>query len=243
MTVNLKVPDSWQGLDEHQLLHVFTLIACEYPADTIKTFVLLRWNDIEVCDPMGSHEFMVRRGRERFVVSSVQIAELIQSMEWLTEIPASPVRLSVVRKHRALPADFQEVPFERFIVCDNFYQGYLHTQNPELLDQLTAELYGFSEPVTFTRAQQLNGFYWWASLKKYLGTVFRHFFTTGEGQGMASGASLYDMLSRAMNSQIRALTKGDITKEKEILAMDTWRALTELDAQVREYEELKRSSK
>lgn len=37
---------------------------------------------------------------------------------------------------------------------------------------------------------------------------------------------------------IRALTKGDITKEREILALDTHRALTELDAQAKEYQEL-----
>jgi uncharacterized protein YbjQ (UPF0145 family) len=47
-------------------------------------------------------------------------------------------------------------------------------------------------------------------------------------------------LQEAMNAQIRALTKGDITKEKEILALDTWRALTELDAQAREYDEMKK---
>ena len=43
-----------------------------------------------------------------------------------------------------------------------------------------------------------------------------------------------------MNNQIRALTKGDITKEAQVLAMDVWRALTELDAQAKEYDELKR---
>ena len=41
-----------------------------------------------------------------------------------------------------------------------------------------------------------------------------------------------------MNAQIRALTKGDITKEAEVLALDTHRALTELNAQAREYKEL-----
>jgi hypothetical protein len=46
------------------------------------------------------------------------------------------------------------------------------------------------------------------------------------------------MLQDVVDSQLRALTKGDITKEKEILAMDTWRALTELNALAREYEEL-----
>ena len=39
-------------------------------------------------------------------------------------------------------------------------------------------------------------------------------------------------------AQIRALTKGDITKEKEILSLDTWRALTELNAQAKEYKQI-----
>ena len=43
-----------------------------------------------------------------------------------------------------------------------------------------------------------------------------------------------------MNNQIRALTKGDISKEAEVLRMDVHRALVELDAQAREYEELKK---
>jgi hypothetical protein len=45
-------------------------------------------------------------------------------------------------------------------------------------------------------------------------------------------------LTAAVNAQIRALTKGDVTKEKEVLALDTWRALTELDALAREYQEI-----
>ena len=52
--------------------------------------------------------------------------------------------------------------------------------------------------------------------------------------------ALYNRLRYARNMQIRALTKGDITKEKEIYGMDTWRALTELDAQAQEYNELKK---
>ena len=52
--------------------------------------------------------------------------------------------------------------------------------------------------------------------------------------------NIHEQLVRSMNTQIRALTKGDITKEKEILAMDVYRALTELDAQAEEYNELKR---
>jgi hypothetical protein len=50
----------------------------------------------------------------------------------------------------------------------------------------------------------------------------------------------FEKLYNAMNMLIRALTKGDITKEKEILAMDTHRALVELSAQAEEYEQLKK---
>ncbi len=43
-----------------------------------------------------------------------------------------------------------------------------------------------------------------------------------------------------MDAQIRALTKGDITKEEHILSLPAHRALTELDALAREYDELNR---
>ena len=41
-----------------------------------------------------------------------------------------------------------------------------------------------------------------------------------------------------VNAEIRALTGGDITKEREVLQMDCWRALTELNEKAREAQEL-----
>ena len=52
-----------------------------------------------------------------------------------------------------------------------------------------------------------------------------------------------EVLRTAMNAQIRALTCGDITKEEALLSMDTWRALTELDAKAKEVEDIKRQTK
>ena len=52
-----------------------------------------------------------------------------------------------------------------------------------------------------------------------------------------------EVLRTAMNAQIRALTGGDITKEEAVLSMDTWRALTELDAKAKEVEDTKRQTK
>ena len=91
---------------------------------------------------------------------------------------------------------------------------------------------------------KLDIFYWFASLKELFSRTFPSFLRpagsmTSENL-LEQGAPLGRRLQEAMNAQIRALTKGDITKEREVLSMDTWRALAELDAQAKEYEELKK---
>lgn len=55
---------------------------------------------------------------------------------------------------------------------------------------------------------------------------------------LGSSPNIGKQLQESMDAQIRALTKGDITKEKEILSLDTWRALTELNAQAKEYKQI-----
>ena len=75
--------------------------------------------------------------------------------------------MSKINRREALTADFSEVPFETFIICDNLYQGYLATQDDDLLDQLGATLYGKS--IDFKPYERINIFYWFASLKEWLG--------------------------------------------------------------------------
>ena len=113
------------------------------------------------------------------------------------------------------------------------------TKNADLLTQMLSKLYKPS-PTSVVESEQTMMFYWWASLKEHLSKMFPNFFG-GSGDGNLLGNVATPATVRAsMNNQIRALTKGDITKEAQVLAMDVWRALTELDAQAKEYDELKR---
>ena len=178
-----------------------------------------------------------KRGKLLFEVTPLTLAELLPHLDWLASLPTVPVRLSKINRQHALPADFSEVPFETFIICDNLYKGYLQMQNDDLLDQLGATLYG--KAMTFKPYERISIFYWFAALKDTFSRKFPDFFQpisafTGGNLLGSSAPSVED----AMNSQIRALTKGDATKEKEVLALDTHRALTELNAQAREYKEL-----
>lgn len=240
--VNLIVPRSWEELSQEQLKYYFFVLTMCRSAAEVKTYCLCRWSGLEVLYPYGEG-FMCRHEQREFVLQPLQVAAAIQSLDWTDTLPTSPVRLERIGRYRALPADFQEVPFETFIICDNLYQGYLSAKDDQLLDDLARVLYQ-SAKVRPDAAERIGVFYWFASLKEMFARQFKHFFQPlsahDDGNMFNQGKSQYEIIYHAVNAQIRALTKGDVTKKKEVLAIDTWRALTELDALAKEYEEFNR---
>lgn len=255
LTIDLAVPQGWHELGDDKLELVFTLISQEFPLSEIQTICLLRWSGITV---VGRHDLgtrLCRKGKRSFLVSDEQIASLLPFLDWLGGVPPLPVRLSRIGKADALNADFQEVPFSTFIFCDNLYQGVLQSQQSgnaqladDLLRQLSTHLYPGVKAKSLSPMHLTNTLYWFISLKAYLSQVFSDFL---KPVGSAAPENLLGtpsapspkQLQDLMNAQIRALTKGDITKEKEILTIDTWRALAELNAQAREYQQLQNQLK
>lgn len=239
LNIDLSVPRGWHELTDKQLRYVFGLIASEFDSDTIKSLCLCRWSGLKVLHRHGDHDFVCRHNRQEFVVKPFQIAELLPALDWLDDIPTLPVCISRIGRHRAFAADFSEVAFEKFIVCDNLYQGYLATQSDDLLDQLASVLYGHNlSPHNLSPAHRVSVFYWFASVKDYFARRFKHFFQP-PAENLLGSPSIPSgsQIQQSVDAMIRALTKGDVTKESEILSLDTHRALTELDAQAREYQE------
>ena len=236
ISINLIVPERWTDLSDKHLRYVFTLIADEYNIDELKTLCLLQWSKLKVIGRQETGAYLLQKGKFLFELTPLTLAELLTQLDWLGTVPTYPVRLSKINRCNALPADFSEVPFEKFIMADNLYQGYLATEDDELLEQLASVLYG--KAIKLKPFEKISVFYWMASLKEFLAKKFPDFFQpiTAQSDGNLLGSST--SVEDAMNAQIRALTKGDITKETEILSLDTWRALTELNAQAKEYKEL-----
>lgn len=234
--IDFKVPDGWMSLSDRQLRYVFSLFAAEFSADEIKVLCLLRWSGAKVIGRQDSGAYLLKKGKDIFEVSPQTLAALLPHLHWLGVLPVFPVRLSHIHRRKALPADFAGVPFETFIICDNLYQGYLSTQNDELLDELGGVLYG--KKMKFLPEERISFFYWFAALKDMFSHRFSDFFQPMEAAGGNLLGSQAMSVEEAMNAQIRALTKGDVTKEIEVLALDSLRALTELNAQAKEYREL-----
>lgn len=238
--VSIVVPKSWQELTDRQLYYIYNLFADNLSSPQIKTFCLMKWGKLNVVCRYGDG-YMLRQGKTKFVVSAELLADAIHALDWIDELPSSPIRISVIGKAKAVDGSFMGVPLNKFLYCDNLYQGYLETQNHSLLAQMAEVLYD-KEGINVNQAEKISIFYWWAALKLLLSRSFPTFLQPMpvDMDNLLDDRNIGKKLQEAMNAQIRALTKGDITKEQDVLAMDTWRAMTELEAQAKEYEEIRR---
>ena len=241
--VAIYLPHNWAELTDRQLYYLYNLYSDNLSIVQIRTYCFFAWAKMQVLSQCGEHEYMVKHRGETFKMSSEMIADAVHALDWIDGYPRYPVRISHIGRHKALPRDFEGVPLRKYIYCDNLYQGYLATQKQELLNEMAEILYSAKNIKTNT-AEKLSIFYWFVSLKEMLAQQFPYFFQPADEVStddlLSQGAPLGKRLQDAMNATIRALTKGDITKEKEVLDMDTWRALAELDAQAKEYEEMQR---
>ena len=244
---NITLPTSWAELTDKQLHMVYNLFARDLSAAEVKTLCLMKWNGLKVLSQLPDKRFLIKRGKEVVPLSTRQIQQATSVLDFLDSLAPMPVRIARIGKYHALPADFEKVPFEEFLFVENLFQGYLNTQSDELLLQMAQVLY-VSDHVKPDKAQLIGIFYWMASLKQYFAGQFPNFYkpasSNSGGNLLGSGQpDIYSQLRDSTNAMIRALTGGDITKEAAIMKMDTWRALTELDAKAREAEELRKATK
>ena len=264
--LNISIPKSWQELPDKELCFVFKLLQGNYSLTQIKTLCLLRWGQLRVVRREGA-VFIMRYKKNNYPLTATQIMECTETLAWLGDFPQYPVRLSRIGIYRPVRADFQNVSFGDFLALDNLYQGFLQTQRLELLHDMALVMYQ-TKHIHLSKMEQINIFYWFTSLKRWFANMFSHFYKIEQcsenGRSSESNAELaqalpsrdgrrrnvngstvlsFKELQQNMNTQIRALTGGDITKEHEVLAMDCWRALTELEAKAIDYEDMKKSTK
>ena len=238
--IAILLPTSWEQLTDKQLYDVYGLANQPLSADQIKTICLFRWAKLRVNYQMDNGIYDCTVDGKKADLSATQIACAIKTINFISDVPTAIVRISQMKKKfNARPARIEGTSFREYIFLDNLYQGFINTQNMELLRQMTQILYD-APKLAPNQAEKISTFYWWTSLKQEMSKKFPHFFASADGEDNSLGKpSLHQKLSESMNAQIRALTGGDITKEKQVLDTDVWRALAELDAIAKEQQEMK----
>lgn len=253
--LNLSAPASWAELSQSQLEYLLKAIAVVNRSNLGHSFrsrddfsaqvaaqvavrCLLYWNNVRVVTPYAKGWLLAHEGNE-FFVSTGNLAAAASMLSWMASIPDVPVRLDSIDGANAVSADIDDdLSFDDYLACEACWQVWQSTQDDSLLRNMAAILYR-KEDISLREFESLSIFYWWAGLKAMLSRRFPNFLQTSPVEGDVSQVDEM-VLRRSMDSQIRALTKGDISKESTILSLPAVRALTELDALAREYEELNR---
>lgn len=255
MTLDLTAPTSWTELTQEQLAYLLKVIATvnrsslghayrsredfsAQVAANVATRCLLHWNGIRVITPYADAWLLAHDGEE-FIVSTGDLAAAAAMLPWISRLPEDPVRLDTIDGATAISADIEDdLSFDDYLACEALWQVWQSTLADSLLRDMAAILYR-KDDIKLKEYEQLSIFYWWAGLKAMLSRRFPNFLQTSPVEPAVDHVDELT-LRRSMDSQIRALTKGDITKESTILSLPATRALTELDALAREYEELNR---
>ena len=247
---SISLPNSWEVLDDEQLLFFFRQVARDLPMNEVLALCVCKWAELVVLCHTDKHAYLIKdkKSKRQVVLADWQITFAARQLAFLGDFSHTPVRISVLHGAKAVANDLQALAFEDYLACENYYQGFLHTQSMECLAEMAHLLYPkLSDKACLEKAELLSVFYWFASVKANFTRLFPHFFTNipQEKSNLLGNADLGigEELRQAMNAQIRALTGGDITKEAAILQMDCRRALTELDAKAQEAQELRNQLK
>ena len=248
--INLIAPQGWRDMSQEQLADMLKVMVYvnaitigkesgSHIASMATLLCLLRWNGIGIVSPHGDGWILQRKGVEPFFATSEELAAASSLIGWIAAAPTAPVRIDRIGEAVAASPDLDDgTSFDTWLTCEVLWQQYQANQDPRLLRSRSERLYN-GETLKAEQWQLLGVWYWWAGVKALCNALYPNFFKQSNAEQSELTANS-ETIRRNMDSQIRALTKGDITKEDAVLAMPCHRALTELDALAREYDELNR---
>lgn len=242
-TISLSCPEKWSDMTQAQLVDFYTLMAAHTSPDEIPALLFMKWNGLRSAGHTSAGAaIMIASDDTVFEVGTPLMAEIVSALDFLKKPPVDPaaVRPDEIQGVGAVSPLMDGVAFEVWLAADNFYQGHIHTGDPQLLDEIARLFYpGLNGDIPAWG--RVAVFYWMVALKSYMANRFPDLFHADSGErSLGGGGADPARLRDSVDAQIRALTRGDVCKEKEVLAIDTTRALTELNAQAREAAEINR---
>lgn len=240
--IDISVPKGWSELSQKQLRYFFFMISVSRSMEEAITRCFLKWGQLKVVGRGSENEYVLCRGSRFFTLSPVELWQLMRPIYWLGGIPPQPAVVLKFGRHRAVDPMFKGVPFGKYLSCVAVWSDMMRRGAPDndRICELVELLYGF-------RPKKADGVlmgvvvYWLTSLQEYFSKRFPDLFSPPSSDGQGSLGAASSSFRDSMDAMIRALTKGDVLKEKDVLACDTYRALVELDAQAKEARRIKDS--
>lgn len=216
--IHLSLPTSWSELSDDQLRYIVEM-ACSMTMEEVQHYFFAR--------------LVTNQDSRAWLAPGEQLGIAMETLDWMQEPPEQPVRLAAIGGVSAVDVLLHGVPFSHYIMIENYYQGFVISQQPQAIDGAASLLYpGLPRSYKISDGERYSILMWLSALKSVFSQEWPHFFRK------ASDDSELPDMKEVMNAEIRALTGGDVTKEEVVQRIDCWRALTELDEKAREAAEL-----
>lgn len=233
----MAVPSSWEQLTESQLVYIMRALAEGVPPERVQMYAFLRFAGLGVVREEGD-AVILRRGRKAFTVKKEDVCLAAMALDFICEPPGVPQRPERWDGAEAVDAALHGVPFGEYLRLENFFQSYLAKPDGATLEGMASILYpGLKPSVRQPRHFKFLIVHWLTGLKMLFARLFPDLFKPAAGEDGEPD------MREIMLAEIRALTAGDVTKERAVLNVDTWTALAELNAKAREARELERMYK
>lgn len=243
--LHLQCPDSWEKLSQEQLRYTLQLIACGlYSEVEIRTYMLFRFCGIEIRKKRQkgvSCRVRLDNGKwHYFDIQDWQVQDMIRQLDFVNSPEKMGVRLESIHGLQAVDRQLHGVPFIDYLNIEACYQGFLKQKDKGRVEAMARIMYrdengDMPEALSLDAAEVTGTLFWYYYIKSTFAAYFPNFFKPANGEV----GDKFNVLE-AFNTQLRALTDGDVTKEEIVKQMDCWRCLTELDAKAREAADFKK---
>lgn len=252
--LNLHIPKSWGDLSEKQILFVSWLFCSNCSEYELLLRAMLEFTGMQYypeqpirSENYGSLQWFVKDG-DTFTLDMYQVRELMEACRFL--LNSITVFAPVAQIQKSYPANqyMYDATLRQYVTADNFFHAYSHTLDASHLNQLVASIYlrkkqEFDDHKVAERAKYFANvatyvkytvYMYFAGLKDYLAKEYPKIFAKG-----SSKTSMKEQL----NTMLRNLTNGDVTKREDVLNTNLHDALSELNSLKAEVDEQKRKMK
>jgi hypothetical protein len=259
MQINITLPTAWKELTPRQLLYIsFLITQRELTPVQLRTAALIRFSGIRILEKTGDTEWYCRYQKQEFILTDSLALALSNKLQFLTATMGEITPLPQMGGYIHVDPRLHETPFRQYVAAENYFQAFIFTRKEHFLNCLCAVFYShkknaknrptdtFNDGQTDERARtfqhlplhvRYTAFLWYYGLKNVLANAFPHFFVHRENNIEENEKTAPPNMRLIINSMIRALTGGDVTKTDTVYLAETWAALAELDAKALEYKE------
>lgn len=246
MNINLITHRNFSEMTEKELRYLCRLLVAGQTETQIHVKCFIKFSGIKIVTRMNEcYWFTKPKLKGFFKLEDEQVAFFATEFKFLTSkydgiTPFKRIWLN------ARPVDklLRDVTFATYFEAENHYQAYIFKKDEKYLIKLLAVLYKKSEKYMqrySTATDRMMCLLWFIGIKSHFARKFKNLFVF-EKQNLDEDDDdnpVPPNMYLIITNQVRMLTDGDITKNKQVLGSLTWDALTELDNKCREYKKLK----